>query len=1054
MPIPKRGYIEVWTAAGLLSRHRLHSRALIACLENGPGTYGIFADEFAAEQPIVLEYEDHLMALAAASLRKRTLPDSQGRRNTNYSGGNDPAQDIELSILAIDAITTVANSGFTLDLRQFVNVPATGTVTLSISTVSGTTTGWALTVDSLGQTGASASAGVLRLLAVHSSDTPSVPVRASRDFSVTATAAASTDTIAPSHITRVSLTQALVSGSQRVTALINLPCDPKVTGENATGLATLIPTRNGVDRTPVAVSAGISPQLEYSNLGTIDAGSGSAIQSGNDYTLTCPTAGFFVGTGENGGCLTVPISGSDGFFSAYFPAITGTVPTTSSMAIRVSTTLVASPVNCLIYQLNNGNIAQRTRASAGGSSSSGSTFTGTVGSWLGVLITGGTVQCFFSRGSAKPTSATWVAAGTAFAMQANYLSIIGRVGSGGSATGSCAITNFGGNMLAPFEWVDTSPPTGATTYSFRCTDGQGNTAAASGTEAITVDAPPADTTGPTPQPTISATGGQGVVTIVVTNAASITDASPPVIFQYYRGTSVAGTLLIETTDTSYSDTGRADSTSYSYVVRAKDSSAAGNVGTVSAVASATTNAASGGGAVTVAPTNLALVSATTTSVTIGWTPPANATSHIVIWGLDENNLNNVIQNVPGNSYAITGVPSSTGPGTEVFVRVRGANATTPNGGPAVSGSFFTQAEVSTGLSSRIIYDLNWSSAVVGNWASSAAASAATERKPFSPGWTTVTEGVDMVVSEDCTGQGQVGSADNVGIRAFTAGGGGNSPWQMIDSINADPKKRRRCEIVPVGGNRPQIVTFGEEVWYAWRCFWKAPWPDFSLYNDQLDGYEILWQFHTAVITGRTTPYNPPVPLDCARNGAQIKILSAPDGQENNVNFTASQRTYNIFTAHPAGSPTGGGYNQANAFNSVWAGHAVDFLARVRWQSLSSQPSGFFQLAWKYSNDPTWDWRLKSLGGDIVVDDTGKNCYPLTNEDRVPYLKGCVYNAWFNSAFRPQESKLLNGVPGVAPALGIHSLRREGSFLNYRMGKGFTSTSQAVSEMTLPVRIIT
>lgn len=121
-----------------------------------------------------------------------------------------------------------------------------------------------------------------------------------------------------------------------------------------------------------------------------------------------------------------------------------------------------------------------------------------------------------------------------------------------------------------------------TTYSYtvKAKDAAGNVSAASASASATTGQP--DTTAPSAPQNVTATA-QSSSSIQVAWSAS-TDNVGVTGYEVYRGGALVGTA----TGTTYTDTGLAAATAYTYTVKAKD--AAGNLSAFSAAASATTSA--------------------------------------------------------------------------------------------------------------------------------------------------------------------------------------------------------------------------------------------------------------------------------------------------------------------------------------------------------------------------------------------------------------------------------------------------------------------------------
>ncbi|MCU7821729.1 glycoside hydrolase family 6 protein [Kitasatospora sp. DSM 101779] len=145
---------------------------------------------------------------------------------------------------------------------------------------------------------------------------------------------------------------------------------------------------------------------------------------------------------------------------------------------------------------------------------------------------------------------------------------------GGALVGSSATTSFTDTGLAAST---------AYSYTVKAKDAAGNVSAASATLSVTTSAGgTADTQAPTaPSGLTSPAKTSGSVTLSWTAS---TDNVGVTGYDVYRG----GALVGSSATTSFTDTGLAASTAYSYTVKAKD--AAGNVSAASAALSVTTSA--------------------------------------------------------------------------------------------------------------------------------------------------------------------------------------------------------------------------------------------------------------------------------------------------------------------------------------------------------------------------------------------------------------------------------------------------------------------------------
>ncbi len=217
-------------------------------------------------------------------------------------------------------------------------------------------------------------------------------------------------------------------------------------------------------------------------------------------------------------------------------------------------------------------------------------------------LTGGTTESVYNDGTGKPAVVTFSVSGMAHGLAVNP----------GSATEQCGTTG---------------------TYYLNYICSSYYTALFFG---LNVTGPPAPTG-------LAVTG-----TTDTSVSLSWTAVSGAASYNVYRNGTKANTSAV--TGTSYTDTGLASGTTYSYTVAAVDGS--GSVGAQSPAVNATTTGTPAGPP---APTGLTVTGTTDTTVSLGWTAVSGAASYNVY----RNGTKANTSAVTGTSYTDTGLTAST-----------------------------------------------------------------------------------------------------------------------------------------------------------------------------------------------------------------------------------------------------------------------------------------------------------------------------------------------------------------------------------------------------------
>jgi chitinase len=187
----------------------------------------------------------------------------------------------------------------------------------------------------------------------------------------------------------------------------------------------------------------------------------------------------------------------------------------------------------------------------------------------------------------------------------------------------------------------------AYTYTVKAADAAGNLSAASNSLSVTTSAS-TDTTAPSAPGNLNSPSHTS--SSVALSWTASTDNVGVTGYQVFRGT----TLVTTATGTSYTDTGLAASTTYSYTVKARD--AAGNVSAASNALSVTTSAASTDTTPPSTPTGLASSNVTSASVTLSWSA---STDNVGVSGYDVLRGGAVIGSSAGTTFTDGGVSPST-----------------------------------------------------------------------------------------------------------------------------------------------------------------------------------------------------------------------------------------------------------------------------------------------------------------------------------------------------------------------------------------------------------
>ena len=221
--------------------------------------------------------------------------------------------------------------------------------------------------------------------------------------------------------------------------------------------------------------------------------------------------------------------------------------------------------------------------------------------------------------------------------------------------------SIGIDASAPYAATWSNAATGSYTLTARATDNQG-ASTTSATVSVTVAAS-GDTTPP------SVPGGLASPSQTNTSIALSWNASTDNVgvtgYDVYRG----GSLLASTTGTSYTATGLAASTSYSFQVRARD--AAGNASALSAALTVSTKANPTDTTPPSVPTGLSSPSQTSSSIALSWNA---STDNVGVAGYDVYRGGTLIASPTGTSYTATGLAASTSYSFQVRARDAAGNA--------------------------------------------------------------------------------------------------------------------------------------------------------------------------------------------------------------------------------------------------------------------------------------------------------------------------------------------------------------------------------------------
>ena len=207
---------------------------------------------------------------------------------------------------------------------------------------------------------------------------------------------------------------------------------------------------------------------------------------------------------------------------------------------------------------------------------------------------------------------------------------------------------------------NTALPNNTYSYTVEAYDGATppNFSSISGPVSVTTPAAQANDTTPPTVPTVTAVAGPSPVSQVVVSWSESTDASGILNYKLSRD----GTLILTTTNRSYTDNGLSGSTTYSYTVVATDAATPSNSSAPSAAATITTAAPPPDTTAPQAPGNVTATAQSDTSIQVTWSASSDP-SGIREYRVYRNGGATATATIPGNTspltYTDTGLTAST-----------------------------------------------------------------------------------------------------------------------------------------------------------------------------------------------------------------------------------------------------------------------------------------------------------------------------------------------------------------------------------------------------------
>ena len=229
------------------------------------------------------------------------------------------------------------------------------------------------------------------------------------------------------------------------------------------------------------------------------------------------------------------------------------------------------------------------------------------------------------------------------------LQIVATDGNGDALTFSATGLPAGLTISASGQVTGTPTTAGANSVTVTANDGKGGTGSATFSWPI---AAAADTTAPSVPDSLAVSGTTTTSISLSWNASTDTGGSGLAGYRIYRNGST--TPLTTVTGTTYTNTGLATGTSYTYRVTAYD-----NAGNESAAAGPVTGIARDVQAPTV-PTNLAITGTTTTSISLSWGASTDTGgSGLARYRIYRNGSTTPLTTVTGTTYTNTGLATGT-----------------------------------------------------------------------------------------------------------------------------------------------------------------------------------------------------------------------------------------------------------------------------------------------------------------------------------------------------------------------------------------------------------